>query len=65
MGNQNSYQYQYQYPFVGLLDSLYCVAWFDIKWRNNYGNGEQFLSGYGPVLTQSSWNIVEGGKEYE
>jgi len=44
--------------YSGLLDSLDCVAWFDVGWANNYENGELHLPVYGPVLSRSAWNRV-------
>ncbi len=41
----------------GLLDSLDCAAWFEVAWRNHYGNGEPFLPVYGPVLKSSEWQV--------
>jgi lipopolysaccharide transport system ATP-binding protein len=45
--------------YQGLIDSIDSGAWFEVGWRNNYGNGEAFLSVYGPVLTRSEWGIAE------
>ncbi len=42
--------------YLGMLDSLHCAVWFDIGWRNNYGNGEKYLPVYGPVLVGSTWS---------
>jgi len=41
--------------YHGLLDSINNAAWFDVGWRNNYGNGESYSAVYGPVLKQSTW----------
>jgi lipopolysaccharide transport system ATP-binding protein len=38
-----------------LLDSLDSAVWFEVGWRNSYGNGEPFDRAYGPVLTESVW----------
>jgi lipopolysaccharide transport system ATP-binding protein len=44
----------------GMIDGLHCAVWFDVVWRNSFGNGETYLSSvYGPVLTRSSWERVE------
>jgi hypothetical protein len=45
--------------YVGLLDALENVAWFDVIWRNSYGNGEPYLPVYGPVLSEAEWRRVE------
>jgi len=39
----------------GWLDNLENAAWFEVCWRNNYGNGEPYLPVYGPVLTPATW----------
>jgi lipopolysaccharide transport system ATP-binding protein len=44
--------------YTGLIDSLDNVAWFDVEWNNNYGNGEPYHSVYGPVLTPGSWELL-------
>lgn len=44
--------------YIGLLDSLDCVAWFEVNWNNNYGNGELYHPVYGPVITESSWETL-------
>jgi lipopolysaccharide transport system ATP-binding protein len=43
----------------GLLDSLENAAWFEVGWRDNYGNGERFDPAYGPVLTESNWKQID------
>jgi lipopolysaccharide transport system ATP-binding protein len=43
----------------GLLDSLENAAWFEVGWRDNYGNGERFDPAYGPVLTESIWEQID------
>ena len=45
--------------YAGLLDSLDNVAWFEVGWRNNYGNGEPYERVYGPVLADSNWVRVD------
>jgi homopolymeric O-antigen transport system ATP-binding protein len=42
-----------------LLDSLENAAWFEVGWRDNYGNGERFDPAYGPVLTDSVWTHLD------
>ena len=42
-----------------LLDSLDNAAWFEVGWKNSYGNGEPFLQLYGPVLINSSWEKID------
>jgi lipopolysaccharide transport system ATP-binding protein len=44
--------------FFGLIDSIDNAAWFEVGWRNNFKNGEQFASYYGPVLTESTWKRI-------
>ena len=46
-------------PYNGLIDSLDGVAWFEVVWDNNYGNGEAYIPVYGPVLTRSTWRLQE------
>jgi lipopolysaccharide transport system ATP-binding protein len=45
--------------YGGLLDSIDGVASLDVGWRDNYHNGEPYLSVYGPVLTRSTWVEVK------
>ncbi len=45
--------------YTGLLDSVDSAAWFEVQWRNNYGNGEPYHAVYGPVLARSSWQAIE------
>lgn len=49
----------------GLLDSLDNVAWFEVVWQNNYGNGEPFHPVYGPVLSDSTWETLRKPMEEE
>jgi lipopolysaccharide transport system ATP-binding protein len=42
----------------GLLDSIDNAAWFEVGWRNGYGNGESHYRAYGPVLSVSKWMKV-------
>jgi lipopolysaccharide transport system ATP-binding protein len=44
--------------YRGLLDSLECVANFEVNGDNGYGNGEPYHPVYGPVLTASRWERV-------
>jgi lipopolysaccharide transport system ATP-binding protein len=48
--------------FRGLLDSLDCVAWLDVIWNNNYGNGESPTPMSGPVLQDSRWSFLPDTK---
>jgi lipopolysaccharide transport system ATP-binding protein len=41
--------------YHGMIDGLRHAAWFEIVWRNNFGNGEAYSPTYGPVLTTSTW----------
>jgi lipopolysaccharide transport system ATP-binding protein len=41
----------------GLIDSADGVAQFEVRWNNNYGNGEQYHPVYGPVLRNSRWTV--------
>jgi lipopolysaccharide transport system ATP-binding protein len=41
----------------GLIDSADGVAQFEVRWNNNYGNGEQYNPVYGPVLRNSQWTV--------
>ncbi len=45
--------------YTGLLDSVDGAAWFEVTWRNNYGNGEPYSPVYGPVLIDSFWEQIE------
>ncbi len=38
-----------------LLDSIDGAGWFEVKWNNNFSNGEEYQSVFGPVLRQSKW----------
>ena len=44
----------------GLIDSVDNVAWFEINWNNNFGNGEPYNQVYGPVLRRSQWESLNG-----
>lgn len=44
--------------YNGLLDSLHNAGRFEVSWQNNYGNGEPYHQVYGPVLTNSIWELV-------
>lgn len=44
--------------YNGILDSLDNAAWFEVGWRNNYGNGEAYDPVYGPVLSPSTWEYM-------
>jgi lipopolysaccharide transport system ATP-binding protein len=41
--------------YDGLIDALHNAVWFEVGWRNNYGNGEPYHSYYGPIMAHSSW----------
>lgn len=43
--------------YTPLLDSIDNAAWLQVGWRNNYGNGEPYLSVHGPVLADSRWEF--------
>ena len=45
--------------YQGLIDSVDSGAWFDVIWRNNYGNGEAFHPTFGPVIKQASWLQID------
>lgn len=45
--------------YQGMIDGLHNAAWFEVVWRNNFGNGEAYCPIYGPVLTTSSWERVD------
>jgi hypothetical protein len=45
--------------YQGMIDGLHNAAWFEIVWRNNFGNGEVYSPIYGPVLTTSAWERVD------
>ncbi|HEX8889090.1 MAG TPA: ABC transporter ATP-binding protein [Pyrinomonadaceae bacterium] len=45
--------------YQGMIDGLHNAAWFEIVWRNNFGNGEAYSPIYGPVLTTSAWERVD------
>src|SRR5439155_14574076 len=40
--------------YDALMDALHNAAWFEVGWRNNYGNGESYHSYYGPIISQST-----------
>ena len=44
--------------YVGLLDSLDCLAWFEVESCNAYGNGEPFHPVFGPILQDSFWSSL-------
>ncbi len=43
----------------GMIDSVDNAAWFDVGWRNNYGDGEPYYGVYGPVMTDSHWQALD------
>ena len=45
--------------YTGLLDEVQNAAWFEVDWRNSYGNGESYHPIYGPVLTKSVWTLLD------
>jgi lipopolysaccharide transport system ATP-binding protein len=45
-----------KYEFI---DGLHNAAWFEVGWRNNYGNGESYHPFYGPIIMQSAWTIQD------
>jgi lipopolysaccharide transport system ATP-binding protein len=45
--------------YQGMIDGLHNAAWFEIVWRNNFGNGEAYHPLYGPVLTTSTWERID------
>jgi lipopolysaccharide transport system ATP-binding protein len=45
--------------YQGMIDGLQNVAWFEVVWRNSYGNGEIYSPVYGPVLTSSVWERID------
>jgi lipopolysaccharide transport system ATP-binding protein len=45
--------------YQGMIDGLHNAAWFEVVWRNSYGNGEAYSPIYGPVLTTSTWERVD------
>jgi hypothetical protein len=46
--------------YHGMIDGLHNAVWFEVIWRNSFGNGETHLSSvYGPVLTSSLWERIE------
>lgn len=45
--------------YQGMIDGLHNAAWFEVVWRNGFGNGEAFYPYYGPVLTASRWEQVD------
>jgi lipopolysaccharide transport system ATP-binding protein len=42
----------------GLLDSIDGCGWFDVESHDCYGNGEPYLTIYGPVLEKCSWSMT-------
>jgi lipopolysaccharide transport system ATP-binding protein len=46
--------------YHGMIDGLHSAVWFEVVWRNSFGNGETYLSSvYGPVLTTSLWERID------
>lgn len=45
--------------YQGMIDGLHNAAWFEIAWRNSFGNGEAYSPIYGPVLTTSTWECLD------
>lgn len=45
----------------GLIDSLDGFARFEVRWNNNFENGEQYHQVYGPVLRASKWETAYSG----
>jgi hypothetical protein len=45
----------------GLIDSLDRVARFEVRWNNNFDNGEQYHQVYGPILRASKWETAYSG----
>ncbi|HEY9283745.1 MAG TPA: ABC transporter ATP-binding protein [Pyrinomonadaceae bacterium] len=44
----------------GMIDALHGAVWFEVVWRDSFGNGEPYSSStYGPVLTASTWERVD------
>lgn len=43
---------------VGLLDWLENAVCFDVSWHDRYGTGEPYSHWYGPVPTDSRWNVI-------
>ena len=43
----------------GQLDSIDNCGWFEVEWNNTFGNGQPYGSVYGPVMSQSSWGVVD------
>jgi len=41
------------------LDVIHNAVWFEVDWRNNFGNGEPYFPEYGPVLTTSTWERLD------
>ena len=42
-----------------VIDGLHNAAWFEVGWRNNYGNGEPYQPFYGPIIAQSTWTTQD------
>ena len=46
--------------YQGMIDGLHNAVWFEVVWRNSFGNGETYLSSvYGPILTSSLWERID------
>ena len=46
--------------YHGMIDGLHNAVWFEVVWRNSFGNGETYLSSvYGPILTSSLWERID------
>ena len=45
--------------YLGMIDGLHNAARFEVIWRNNFGNGEAYSPIYGPVLSNSVWELVD------
>ena len=46
---------------AGLLDWAENAVSFDVAWFDRYRNGEPYGHCYGPVLTDSKWNVISPG----
>jgi len=47
--------------YHGELDALENVAEFEVIWQNSYGTGEPFRPVFGPMLSRSRWELLDGG----
>jgi lipopolysaccharide transport system ATP-binding protein len=43
----------------GIIDAVRHAAWFEVVWRNNFGNGEIYNPNYGPVISASTWERID------